>query len=122
MNINELKPIFAGKRCAILGFGREGRVWLSLLQRLGCCAEIAVADMKPQDIPLVTGIYGEDYLDRAKGYDLLLQSPGVIIKDRLTAAEKAKILTQTELLLRLRPCKIIGIAGTQVKSRSSYRI
>lgn len=122
MNINELKPIFAGKRCAILGFGREGRVWLSLLQRLGCCAEIAVADMKPQDIPLVTGIYGEDYLDRAKGYDLMLQSPGVIIKDRLTAAEKAKILTQTELLLRLRPCKIIGITGTKGKSTTSSLI
>lgn len=119
MNINELKPIFEGKRCAILGFGREGRVWLSLLQRLSCCAEIAVADMKPQDIPGVTGLYGEDYLDRAKGYDLLLQSPGVIIKDRLTADEKAKILTQTELLLRLRPCKIIGITGTKGKSTTS---
>lgn len=119
MNINELKPIFEGKRCAILGFGREGKVWLSLLQRLGCCAEIAVADMKPQDIPGVTGLYGEDYLDRAKSYDLLLQSPGVIIKDRLTPAEKAKILTQTELLLRLRPCKIIGITGTKGKSTTS---
>lgn len=51
MNINELRPLFEGKRCAILGYGREGRVWLSLLNRLGCCSEIAVADMKPQDIP-----------------------------------------------------------------------
>lgn len=119
MNINELKPFFEGKRCAILGFGREGRVWLSLLQRLSCCAEIAVADMKPQDIPGVTGIYGEDYLDRAKEYDLLLQSPGVIIKDRLTPEEKSRILTQTELLLRLRPCKIIGITGTKGKSTTS---
>ena len=119
MNINELKPIFEGKRCVILGYGREGKVWLSLLQRLSCCAEIAVADMKPQDIPCVTGLYGEDYLDRAKGYDLLLQSPGVIIKDKLTPEEKAKILTQTELLLRLRPCKIIGITGTKGKSTTS---
>ncbi len=119
MNINELKPFFEGKRCAILGFGREGKVWLSLLQGLGCCAEIAVADMKPQEIPGVTGIYGGDYLDRAKEYDLLLQSPGVIIKDKLTPEEKAKILTQTELLLRLRPCKIIGITGTKGKSTTS---
>lgn len=119
MNINELKPFFEGKRCAILGFGREGKIWLSLLQRLGCCAEIAVADMKPQEIPGVTGIYGGDYLDRAKEYDLLLQSPGVIIKDKLTPEEKAKILTQTELLLRLRPCKIIGITGTKGKSTTS---
>lgn len=122
MDINELKPFFDGKRCAILGFGREGKVWLSLLQRLGCCSEIAVADMKPQDIAGVTGIYGEDYLDRAKGYDLLLQSPGVIIKDKLTAEEKSRILTQTELLLRLRPCKIIGITGTKGKSTTSSLI
>ena len=47
MKINELRPLFEGKRCAILGYGREGRVWLSLLNRLGCCSEIAVADMKP---------------------------------------------------------------------------
>lgn len=119
MNINELRPIFDGKRCAILGFGREGRVWLSILQRLGCCAEIAVADMNPQDIPGVTGLYGGDYLDLAKGYDLLLQSPGVIIKDKLTAQEKEKILTQTELLLRLRPCRIVGITGTKGKSTTS---
>ena len=119
MNINELRPLFEGKRCAILGYGREGRVWLSLLNRLGCCSEIAVADMKPQDIPGVTGIYGEDCLDRAKGYDLLLQSPGVIIKDKLTDEEKSRILTQTEVLLRLRPCKIIGITGTKGKSTTS---
>ena len=122
MNINELRPFFEGKRCAILGYGREGRVWLSLLQRLGCCAEIAVADINPQDIPNVTGIYGEDYLDRAKGYDLLLQSPGVIIKDKLTDEEKSRILTQTEVLLRLRPCKIIGITGTKGKSTTSSLI
>lgn len=119
MNINELKPFFEGKRCVILGFGREGRVWLSLLQRLDCCAEIAVADMKPQDIPGVTGLYGEDYLDRARGYDLILQSPGVIIKDKLTPEEKGRILTQTELLVRSRPCKIIGITGTKGKSTTS---
>ena len=122
MNINELRPLFEGKRCAILGYGREGRVWLSLLNRLGCCSEIAVADMKPQDIPGVTGIYGEDCLDRAKGYDLLLQSPGVIIKDKLTDEEKSRILTQTEVLLRLRPCKIIGITGTNGKTTTANMI
>lgn len=119
MELNELRPLFEGKRCAILGFGREGRVWLSILERLGCCAEIAVADMKPQDIPDVTGLYGEDYLERAKEYDLLLQSPGVIIKDKLTAEEKEKILTQTEVLLRLRPCHIIGVTGTKGKSTTA---
>ncbi len=119
MDIMTLKPIFEGKRCAILGFGREGRVWLDILKKLDCCAEIAIADMNEVQAEGVTLLCGEDYLDRAKGYDLLLQSPGVIIKDKLTADEKAKILTQTELLLRLRPCKVIGITGTKGKSTTS---
>lgn len=122
MDYSVLKPFFEGKRCAILGFGREGRVWLDILKRLGCCAEIAVADMNMVDAESVTLLCGEDYLDRAKEYDLLLQSPGVIIKDKLTPEEKAKILTQTELLLRLRPCRIIGVTGTKGKSTTSSLI
>ncbi len=122
MTYDVLKPIFAGKRCAILGFGREGRIWLNILRGLDVCAEIAVADMKPQDIAGVTLLCGEDYLERAADYDLLLQSPGVIIKDKLTEKAKAKILTQTELLLRLKPCKIIGVTGTKGKSTTSSLI
>lgn len=122
MDINVLKPFFEGKRAAILGFGREGRVWLSILKKLNCCAEIAIADMNEVKAEGVTLLCGEDYLDRAKSYDLLLQSPGVIIKDKLTADEKAKILTQTELLLRLRPCKVIGVTGTKGKSTTSSLI
>ncbi|MGN1120065.1 MAG: UDP-N-acetylmuramoyl-L-alanine--D-glutamate ligase [Oscillospiraceae bacterium] len=122
MTYDVLKPIFAGKRCAILGFGREGRIWLDILRGLDVCAEIAVADMKPQDIAGVTLLCGEDYLERAADYDLLLQSPGVIIKDKLSEAEKAKILTQTELLLQLKPCKIIGVTGTKGKSTTSSLI
>lgn len=122
MDISVLTPIFRGKRAAILGFGREGRVWLDILKKLACCAEIAVADVNTVEAEGVTLICGEDYLDRAKEYDLLLQSPGVIIKDKLNETEKAKILTQTELLLRLRPCRIVGVTGTKGKSTTSSLI
>lgn len=120
MNISELKPIFCGKRCVILGFGREGKIWLDILQRLGCCAEIAVADMNEVNVPEgVTLHCGADYLAACTGYDLILQSPGVIIKDKFDRDTKAKILTQTELLLRLKPCRIVGITGTKGKSTTS---
>ncbi len=122
MDISVLKPFFEGKRCAILGYGREGKVWLNILQRLGCCKEIAIADMNEVSADGATLLCGDDYLEKAKDYDLLLQSPGVIIKDKLTAEEKSKILTQTELLLRLKPCKIIGITGTKGKSTTSSLI
>ena len=124
MDINNLKPIFDGKRAVILGFGREGKVWLEILTRLGCCREIAVADMNPIETgdPSIKPISGEHYLADAAKYDIILQSPGVIIKDKFDEKTKAKIITQTELLLRLRPCKIIGVTGTKGKSTTSSLI
>ncbi|MCH5203313.1 MAG: UDP-N-acetylmuramoyl-L-alanine--D-glutamate ligase [Oscillospiraceae bacterium] len=119
MNYDELKPIFSGKRAVILGFGREGKSWLEILLGLNVCSEIAVADINELEIPNVTVISGEGYLEKCAEYDLILQSPGVIIKDDLDEKAKSKILTQTELLLRLHPCKIIGITGTKGKSTTS---
>lgn len=124
MKFDELKPIFSNKRAVILGFGREGKIWLDILRSLNVCKEIAVADMNPLEIeiPDITAISGENYLEMCAEYDLILQSPGVIVKNRLDENAKAKILTQTELLLRLRPCKIIGITGTKGKSTTSSLI
>lgn len=127
MDIDGLRPIFENKRAVILGFGREGKIWLEILHRLGCCREIAVADMNPidvniLDIPDITAICGERYLDECKKYDVILQSPGVAIKNRFDDKTKAKIFTQTEALLRLKPCKIIGVTGTKGKSTTSSLI
>lgn len=127
MNISELHPIFNGKRVVILGLGREGKIWLEILRRLDCCAEIAIADMNPIDpydlrIPDITAICGDHYLEECRRFDIILQSPGVVIKDKFDEKTKAKILTQTELLLQLKPCKIIGITGTKGKSTTSSLI
>ena len=124
MNIDRLTPIFDKKSAVILGYGREGKVWLEILKQLNCCSEIAVADMKPQEFhdKSIRTISGENYLEKCADYDIILQSPGVIIKDKLNAETKAKILTQTEILLRLKPCKIIGITGTKGKSTTSSLI
>lgn len=124
MKIDELKPFFENKRAVILGFGREGKVWLDILRRLDCCKEIAVADMNPLELEdnRLMPISGEHYLEECAEYDVILQSPGVIVKNRLNAEAKAKILTQTEALLRLNPCKIIGVTGTKGKSTTASLI
>lgn len=124
MNINKLRPIFEGKRAVILGFGREGKVWLDILRRLDCCSEIAVADMNPLEleVPHVEPISGEHYLEECADFDLILQSPGVIVKNRLDAPAKTKIFTQTNALLSLKPCRIIGVTGTKGKSTTSSLI
>lgn len=127
MKLDRLKPIFDGKRVVILGFGREGKSWLEILLRLGCCAEIAVADMNPLDLeslefPDVMPISGEHYLEECAEFDIILQSPGVVVKNRLNPRSKAKILTQTDVLLKMKPCRIIGVTGTKGKSTTSSLI
>ena len=124
MNIDELKPIFDGKRVVILGFGREGKIWLELLRRLACCEQVAVADMNPLELddPEILPICGDHYLEDCAEFDIILQSPGVIIKNRLSDAAKSKIISQTEIFLRLKPCRIIGVTGTKGKSTTSSLI
>lgn len=124
MRIDELRPLFENKSVVILGFGREGKVWLDILRRLDCCREIAVADMNPLELEdnRLTPISGDHYLEHCSEYDIILQSPGVIVKNRLDKDAKTKIFTQTEALLSQKPCKIIGVTGTKGKSTTSSLI
>ncbi len=123
MRYSALKPFFNNKKVVILGFGREGKSWLEILRQLNCCKEIAIADSNSiESIAGCTMITGGDYLKKCSGYDLILQSPGVIIKDFLSPEDKSEILTQTELLLKTKPCKIIGVTGTKGKSTVSSLI
>lgn len=124
MNYNKLKPLFQDRRAVILGLGREGRNWLDIIRGLHCCREIAVADVNPLELEIrgVTPISGDNYLEICKEYDIILQSPGVIIKDAYDDEAKDKIISQTEMLMRLHPCKIIGVTGTKGKSTTASLI
>ena len=121
MNYVQLKPIFQDKRAVILGLGREGKNWLDIVRGLFCCREIAVADINPLELEIrnVTPISGDNYLEVCKEFDIILQSPGVIIKDAYDDETKKKIISQTEMLMRLHPCKIIGVTGTKGKSTTA---
>ena len=121
MNYSVLKPMFEDKRAVILGFGREGRNWLDILRGLGNCREIAVADINPLELEIrnITPISGDNYLQICKDYDIILQSPGVVIKDAFDEETKKKVVSQTDLLMKLHPCKIIGVTGTKGKSTTA---
>ncbi len=124
MNYDKLKPLFQDKRAVILGLGREGRNWLDIIRGLHSCPEIAIADINPLELEIrnVTPISGDNYLEICKEYDIILQSPGVIIKDAYDDETKDKIISQTEMLMRLHPCKIIGVTGTKGKSTTASLI
>ena len=111
-----------GKSILILGYGREGKSALDFVQRNLPDANYAVAS---QDELLIDGVHtywGEDYLDAVKEYDVVIKSPGVVIKDYLDDEQKAKITSLTDMFVRFCRNTIIGITGTKGKSTTSSLI
>lgn len=118
-----LYGFFEGKRVLILGFGREGRSTLDILRKIPCTVGIADKNaVSGEEIFGCETYFGEDYLKAADEFDIIMQSPGVVIKDYLSGENKAKITGQTDLLLRFCDNKIIGITGTKGKSTTSSLI
>ena len=114
------------KTILILGFGREGRSTLRFINENIPHAVVAIADQNPipEDdvVKNTTTITGENYLDACKDYDGILKAPGVIIKNDLDDATKAKITSQTDLFMQAFGKQVIGITGTKGKSTTSSLI
>lgn len=117
---NKLESFFKSKRVLILGFGREGRSTLSLLKKIDC--QIEIADKNDVSCPETEGIKlhcGEDYLNCLNDFDIIMKAPGIALFNDVSDDIKAKITSQTDLLLRFCDNKIIGITGTKGKSTTS---
>jgi UDP-N-acetylmuramoylalanine--D-glutamate ligase len=120
-----MKNFFTNKTVLVLGLGLEGRSTFDILRNISC--EIIVADKNPEAVKgLNCKTYtGENYLDALydSEVDIIMKSPGISFKGLEIPAEiKAKITSQTDLLLRFRRNKIIGITGTKGKSTVSSLI
>lgn len=110
------------KSILILGYGREGKSALEFVQANLPGANYAVASQEELIIENVHTYWGDDYLDVVKEYDVVIKSPGVVIKDYLDDEQKAKITSLTDLFMRFTKNPIIGITGTKGKSTTSSLI
>lgn len=120
---DKLADFFRGRNVLILGFGREGRSTLSLLKKFGC--NITIADRNDVSCLETDGIeviYGEDYLKCLDRFDIIMKAPGVVLLDLVPDSVKARITSQTDLLLRFCENTVIGITGTKGKSTTSSLI
>ena len=69
--------------------------------------------------------FGEKYLSKLKNFDLILRSPGCLPKTpELIEEEKrgAVITTEIELFIKMCPCKVIGITGSDGKTTTTTLI
>ena len=117
---SKLNDFFKNKRVLILGLGREGRSTLDILKNIDCTIGIADKNLVPTDELKEHEIYvGENYLDCLDKFDIIMKSPGIALLDTVSGKIKAKITSQTDLLLRFCDNTIIGITGTKGKSTTS---
>lgn len=115
-----LIDFFKDKSVLILGLGREGRATLAFLRRYYPDMKITVADKNPVKVEddKVTLICGENYLDCINDFDIVMQSPGISLRD-VKIEEGTTVTGEMDLFLRFVPCKKIGITGTKGKTTTT---
>ena len=121
---DKIIKFLTGKKILILGFGREGKSAYKFIKENNIkYSSLGIADKNEitidENIKLHTG---EDYLNSTKEYDLVIKSPGIIIKDYIDDIEKEKITSLTDIFLMFCENKIVGITGTKGKSTTSSLI
>lgn len=114
-----------GKRILILGFGREGKSTFAFLSKYLPDAPLAIADKNAGaidnlDLAGAETIAGDDYLNAIYGYDIVIKTPGISLKDFDTKG--VEITSQTDLFLSQFHGQTIGISGTKGKSTTTSLI
>ena len=118
-----LIDFFKDKSVLILGLGREGRATLAFLRRYYPEMKLTVADKNRVQIDdeNVELICGENYLDRINDFDIVMQSPGISLRD-VKIDSTTTVTGEMDLFLRFVPCRKIGITGTKGKTTTTTLI
>lgn len=114
-----------GKKILIAGFGREGQSMLRFLQKFLPNAIVGIADKNEsafQDVDKqrYNLYYGDNYLEAASQYDIVIKTPGISVKD--IDIDMNLISSQTDLFLEAFHDQVIGVTGTKGKSTTSTLI
>jgi len=119
--------IFKNKKIAVVGFGVEGLS--SALYLVGKGAEVTIFDQNKEITEKdafeeakkmkASFVLGDFYLERIKGFDLVVRSPGVQLALLEKYVPKDKITSQIKLFFDLCPAEIIGITGTKGKGTTA---
>lgn len=132
--LNEFNKNIEGKKVAIIGLGISNKPLIEYLHNLG--AEISVFDNRAQEkidkdiweevIKFNLEYYlGEDYLKNLKGFDFIFRSPSCRpdLPEIEEEVKQGAILTsEIEMVLKLAPCKIVGVTGSDGKTTTTSLI
>lgn len=132
--LNEFNENIKGKKVAIIGLGVSNKPLIEYLYSLG--AKITVFDNREQE-KIDADIWdkvtnynlkyylGEGYLTNLKGFDYIFRSPSCRpdLPEIEVEVNRGAILTsEIEMVLKLAPCKTIGITGSDGKTTTTSLI
>ncbi len=132
--LNELNNYLRNRKVAIIGLGISNIPLLEYLHNLG--ARVTVFDDKEvDDIPKeimdkvvsysMEFSFGKNNLDKLNNFDIIFRSPSCMLnKEEIIKEEKrgAIITSEIELLMKICPCKIIGVTGSDGKTTTATLI
>ena len=129
MTLQEYVDSLKGKRIAVLGIGISNTPLLRLLLDNGCdvtaCDKRSLEDLGSLGQELLKKgcrlQLGEDYLENLD-QDLIFRTPGLMPFDPHLEASKekgAEITSEMEVFLRLCPCRIIAVTGSDGKTTTT---
>ena len=120
-----------GKQVAIIGMGVSNIPLLDYFYDKNAKVTIFSTNVLSDEIMDKINKYryevelGEDNLSRLKGFDIIFRSPSALPTKHefQSAVKKGAILTsEIEMVLKLAPCKIIGVTGTEGKTTTTSLI
>lgn len=129
--LEEFNHFIAGKKVAIIGIGvsniplldyfyeRTAKVTVFDNRKIEDMDHEVIGKMKQYHFDY---FFGENNLENLKGFDIIFRSPSAMpfIKEIEEEVKRGAILTsEIEMVLKLAPCRIIGITGTEGKTTTT---
>ena len=129
--LEEFNNFLDGKQVAIIGMGVSNIPLLDYFYDKNAKVTVFSSNALSDEIMEKINKYryevelGEDNLSRLKGFDIIFRSPSALPTKHefQSAVKKGAILTsEIEMVLKLAPCKIIGVTGTEGKTTTTSLI
>lgn len=129
--LNQFNKFLDGKKVAIIGMGVSNIPLLDYFYDKN--AKVTIFDRKNLSDEVMEKVnkyryeveIGEDNLLKLHGFDIIFRSPSALptTPEFVEEVERGAILTsEIEMVLKLAPCKIIGVTGTEGKTTTTSLI
>ena len=129
--LKEFDQFAKNKKVAIIGVGVSNIPLIDYFYNLGSKVTIfndKQLDELPQEIVNKINLYGiqaslgKNYLSKLKGFDIIFRSPSCLptvpeLKEEIKRG--ALVTTEIEMVLKMCPCKVIGITGSEGKTTTT---